>query len=916
MEGMCMVMCGSWFCGSDGKWEFVVDKKKMARMIPIEEGISIKELERRVLSEFKLEGGGNGVSLTYWPPDSQDLATGIKTPPVLLTNDGGLKYFFTHMKIGSMNLFATLERLGEGDMEADCGVGVGFDTPVGDQKRPVSGWEGKGRYVSSVGSKTNFINLEDVEFVKEVEKFEERMKSASNPTGVGDVSGCSEGVDSDYSGPEEIDERDVRPRGYDYQFWEPLIAGDLGGSDAVDAVFNKEAEAVVKEEETRRPYSCYGNNAFDHMVDPVGSTEGARTESKVEDPMDDFSWMGKTSLSGRGYCGRDKGGLDNRGQCSGGNETRGRETERRDLRDVDDEEFDIPPLYDDTEYEAAEIPGLDVEEADGVVHVGKVYGSKVDCQISLAIYAIRNQIRFKQTRTKVDSFVCECPDPGCDWRVTAHEIRGTGYYEIRKAQLDHSCPIESRNGYMKRGTARVIAAVYKAKFNEPRKGPKVGELQKLVLEDLRISATYMKCYRAKEKAIFELRGADDDSYTKLSEYLYMLKLANPGTVADIESEIDKEGVERFLYLFLSFGASIRGFKKLRRVLVVDGTHLSGKFKGVLLTASGQDGNFQVFPLAYAVVDAEDTEAWTWFLQKVERILADSSDVSIISDRATCIATAVSRVYPQAHHGYCIVHLARNVNARYSSKGLAKMVTAAATAHRMRDYKKLCDKIRAASSDCAIYLGKIGTAHWSRTYFKGQRYNIMTSNIAEQLNNALVEGRSSPIVELLMFIQGMMTRWFSARRKKAGKHRGLLTVEVDKEMTKSMALISGSKINSVSSWASQVVGKFGGYESVVLDQKKCSCKYFDNMQIPCGHALLAADNLKVPYATLVGQWYKTDAWRETYAGIISPIGDPRDEDIPEEVRNKVLMPPVTKRQAGRRKTKRYLSTGEIPVSCVI
>ncbi|CAN7121675.1 unnamed protein product [Brassica rapa subsp. narinosa] len=27
-----------------------------------------------------------------------------------------------------------------------------------------------------------------------------------------------------------------------------------------------------------------------------------------------------------------------------------------------------------------------------------------------------------------------------------------------------------------------------------------------------------------------------------------------------------------------------------------------------------------------------------------------------------------------------------------------------------------------------------------------------------------------------------------------------------------------------------------------------------------------------------------------------------------------MPPVTKRPAGRRKTKRFLSTGEIPVSC--
>ncbi|KAG2244788.1 hypothetical protein Bca52824_093354 [Brassica carinata] len=165
----------------------------MARMIPIEEGISIKELEHRVLSEFKLVERGNGVSLTYWPPDSLDLATGIKTPPVLLTNDEALKYFFTHMKVnGSMNLFATLERLGEGVVEEDRG----------DKKQTVSGCEGKGRYVSSVGSKANFIDLDDVELVNKVEKFEERMKSASNPTGVGDVSGSSEGIDSNYSGLE------------------------------------------------------------------------------------------------------------------------------------------------------------------------------------------------------------------------------------------------------------------------------------------------------------------------------------------------------------------------------------------------------------------------------------------------------------------------------------------------------------------------------------------------------------------------------------------------------------------------------------------------------------------------------------------------------------------------------------------
>ncbi|CAA7044423.1 unnamed protein product [Microthlaspi erraticum] len=146
----------------------------------------------------------------------------------------------------------------------------------------------------------------------------------------------------------------------------------------------------------------------------------------------------------------------------------------------------------------------------------------------------------------------------------------------------------------------------------------------------------MKCYRAREKAITYVRGTDDDSYIGLPEYLYMLKLANPGTVADLETEKDEEGVDRFLYLFLSFGASIKGFRRLRHVIVLDGNHLNSKFMGTLLTASGQDANFQVFSLAFAVVDSENNESWTWFLQKLDRILADSTSLTIISDRHPAI----------------------------------------------------------------------------------------------------------------------------------------------------------------------------------------------------------------------------------------------------------------------------------------
>lgn len=62
-------------------------QEKDGRVISLEEGISIKELERCVLGEFRVEEAEYCVALSYWPPDSLELATRTKTPPVLLTND-------------------------------------------------------------------------------------------------------------------------------------------------------------------------------------------------------------------------------------------------------------------------------------------------------------------------------------------------------------------------------------------------------------------------------------------------------------------------------------------------------------------------------------------------------------------------------------------------------------------------------------------------------------------------------------------------------------------------------------------------------------------------------------------------------------------------------------------------------------
>lgn len=453
---------------------------------------------------------------------------------------------------------------------------------------------------------------------------------------------------------------------------------------------------------------------------------------------------------------------------------------------------------------------------------------------------------------------------------------------------------------MKKATSRVIAAVYKSKFGQPSKGPKPMDLQQLVLEDLRVSATYSKCWRAREKAVEEVLGVEEETYSKLPEYLHLLKLANPGTITDIVTDIEEDETERFMYLFLAFGAFIQGFRHLRRVLVVDGTHLSGKYKGVLLTASGQDANFQVFPLAFTVVDSENDESWMWFFQKLERIIADSSSLTIISDRHQSIYVAKSRVFPKAHHGACIVHLERNVTARFKSKGLAKMVKNAGCEFKINGFRKLFKEIKSRNNECALYLQKIGMAYWTRVYFPGDRYNLMTSNIAETLNKALLGGRSSPILELIKFIRVMMTRWFSARGKKSQKHKELVPPYVDKVMTKHMLKMTASKIGNISSWTYEIVGQFGELNHVLLDTKGCNCKVYDKLKIPCGHALLAANSKKLEYGTMVGEFFKTAAWVATYLGVVNPEMDGGEVDIPEEISGRKIIPPRTRRLPRRRR----------------
>ena len=149
-------------------------------------------------------------------------------------------------------------------------------------------------------------------------------------------------------------------------------------------------------------------------------------------------------------------------------------------------------------------------------------------------------------------------------------------------------------------------------------------------------------------------------------------MTNPGSITFFK----KDSANKFKYAFLAFGASIRGYKLMRKVISIDGAHLTSKFKGTLLGASAQDGNFNLYPIAFAIVDSENDASWDWFLKCLLNIIPDEQDLVFVSDRAASIASGLSGNYLLAHHGLCTFHLQKNLETHFRGSSLIPVYYAA------------------------------------------------------------------------------------------------------------------------------------------------------------------------------------------------------------------------------------------------
>lgn len=271
------------------------------------------------------------------------------------------------------------------------------------------------------------------------------------------------------------------------------------------------------------------------------------------------------------------------------------------------------------------------------------------------------------------------------------------------------------------------------------------------------------------------------------------------------------------------------------------------------------------------------------------------------------------MYPETKHCACILHLKRNIHTYFKNKHLSYLVGKVARAYCLPEFYCVFNEIKMVNASCAEYLIGIGFEHWARVHFTGNRYNTITSNIAESWNAVLREAREYPILPLVEFIRSKLMNWFAERCTETNNETKQLSPRVAEIIACSFEHSGGMLANKINTMEYEVKDKDGGSFHVNLGNKSCSCNVFQTLLIPCSHAISAAIKGKMRVDTFVSEVYSLKSLEVAYKEDIYPISRINTNEFQENAAVTMeVLSPATRCPPGRPRKSRILSVGEIRV----
>jgi len=167
---------------------------------------------------------------------------------------------------------------------------------------------------------------------------------------------------------------------------------------------------------------------------------------------------------------------------------------------------------------------------------------------------------------------------------------------INKMNLNHSCGASCKDKRKHRYTSNLVRIVILQDVqDQPSLNPK--DIRRKFKYEHDIELSYYFACAGKQMAMKYIYGDDSVFYHHLYSYMNQLIESNPNSYIVLQGHPD---TQRFMRLFVSFGACIVGFNHCHPVIFLDGTFLKPRHQGFMLAATGKNGNNDMFFHQYLI----------------------------------------------------------------------------------------------------------------------------------------------------------------------------------------------------------------------------------------------------------------------------------------------------------------------------
>ncbi|XP_058783183.1 uncharacterized protein LOC131657842 [Vicia villosa] len=266
---------------------------------------------------------------------------------------------------------------------------------------------------------------------------------------------------------------------------------------------------------------------------------------------------------------------------------------------------------------------------------------------------------------------------GCKYYLRFSKRSGQQYWQVVSYVDEHTCYRTADNRNAKTGwLAKRFAHV-------PMHSPyiKPSGLVAVALEKWEVKISYDQAYKAKRRAMDLLQGAGLNQFNHLRSYAKELLKSNPNSTVVIKCAEDNEA-HVFERIYICLNACKLGFANYCRPLIgLDACFLKGGTGGQLMSVVGRDANNQIYPITYAVVEAETKDSWEWFLHLLIEDLGalNQKAYGFISDQQKGLVPAIQGLSEHVEQRLCVKHLYGNWKKKHSGLELKEVMWAAARA---------------------------------------------------------------------------------------------------------------------------------------------------------------------------------------------------------------------------------------------